>query len=169
MGDSLARGGGALLVTLRQPGQQTSAYRQLHSIHQHHSAFRYSSSFSQLEPSVARHSFLHYIKYKRRQSSNMASSATVAQRLEEAKALSSKDPFKAENIYKDILSQGVGTTESASRDYEAALIGLGELYRDGRRPQELAELIKTSWGVFSSFAKAKTAKLGKWWSDGRRI
>ncbi|KAL1971245.1 hypothetical protein VTN77DRAFT_197 [Rasamsonia byssochlamydoides] len=89
----------------------------------------------------------------------MASSATVAQRIEEAKALASKDPSKAEKIYKDILSEGVGTTETASRDYEAALIGLGEVYRDARRPQELAELIKTSWGVFSSFAKAKTAKL----------
>lgn len=41
------------------------------------------------------------------------------------------------------------------------MVGLGELYRDGRRPQELAELIKTSRDVFSAFAKAKTAKLGK--------
>jgi 26S proteasome regulatory subunit N6 len=86
----------------------------------------------------------------------------TTKRLEEAKAISSKEPAKAEQTYKYVLSQGPGSTEAASRDYEAALIGLGELYRDGKRSKELADLIKTSRDSFSSFAKAKTAKLGKY-------
>jgi hypothetical protein len=91
----------------------------------------------------------------------MAPSSTTAARIEEARALAKKDAPKAESIYKDILSQGPGSTETSSRDYENALIGLGELYRDEKKPQEIAELIKTSRDTFSSFAKAKTAKLGK--------
>jgi ribosomal 50S subunit-associated protein YjgA (DUF615 family) len=91
----------------------------------------------------------------------MAPSSVTAQRLEEAKALSPSDPSRAETIYKDVLSQGPGSTDAALRDYEAALVGLGELYRNAKKPQELAELVKASRGVFSSFAKAKTAKLGK--------
>ncbi|KAL2008114.1 hypothetical protein VTN00DRAFT_8096 [Thermoascus crustaceus] len=89
----------------------------------------------------------------------MAPSSTAAQRVEQARALSKQDASKAESIYKEVLAQGPGSTEASSRDYESALVGLGELYRDGRRPQELAELIKTSRDVFSAFAKAKTAKL----------
>ncbi|KAE8390342.1 hypothetical protein BDV23DRAFT_172490 [Aspergillus alliaceus] len=89
----------------------------------------------------------------------MAPSSTTAQRIEEARALVKKDSSKAETIYKDILSQGPGSTETSSRDYESALVGLGELYRDEKKPNEIAELIKTSRDSFSSFAKAKTAKL----------
>lgn len=89
----------------------------------------------------------------------MAPSATVSQRIEEAKALSTKDPPNAKRIYGEILSQGPGSTDAALREYEAALVGLGELYRDARQSQELAELVKASRGAFSSFAKAKTAKL----------
>lgn len=88
-------------------------------------------------------------------------SSSASQRIEEAKSFASNDPAKAEKIYRDVLSGGVGKTESASRDYEAALVGLGELYRDHKRADELAELIKTSRDAFSSFAKAKTAKLGE--------
>ncbi|GMF67607.1 unnamed protein product [Aspergillus oryzae] len=91
----------------------------------------------------------------------MAPSSTTAQRIEEARALAKKDASKAETIYKDILSKGPGSTEASSRDYESALVGLGELYRDEKKPNEIAELIKTSRDSFSSFAKAKTAKLGK--------
>ena len=91
----------------------------------------------------------------------MAPSSVAAQRIEEARDLKKNDPAKAEAIYKDILSQGAGKTEASSRDYENALVGLGELYRDGRKPQEIADLIQTSKVTFSAFAKAKTAKLGK--------
>ena len=69
-------------------------------------------------------------------------------------------PFSTEAIYKDTLAKGPGSSEKTSRDYENALIGLGELYRDEKKPQEIADLIKTSRDSFSSFAKAKTAKLG---------
>ncbi|KAL4911565.1 hypothetical protein BDW74DRAFT_164990 [Aspergillus multicolor] len=89
----------------------------------------------------------------------MASSSQAAQRIEEARTLAKKDAPKAVTIYKEVLSQGPGSTESSSRDYENALVGLGELYRDEKKPQEIAELIKTSRDSFSSFAKAKTAKL----------
>ncbi|KAL3463827.1 hypothetical protein BJX64DRAFT_276248 [Aspergillus heterothallicus] len=89
----------------------------------------------------------------------MAPTSQAAQRIEEARTLAKKDASKAETIYKDILAQGPGSSESSSRDYETALIGLGELYRDEKKPQEIAELIKTSRDSFSSFAKAKTAKL----------
>lgn len=86
--------------------------------------------------------------------------ATAAERIQEAKAAAKTNPAQAEAIYKEIISQGVGPTEAASRDYESALIALGELYRDQKRPHDLSELIKTIRSSFSSFAKAKSAKLG---------
>lgn len=91
----------------------------------------------------------------------MAPSSITAQRIEEARTLSKTNPSKAESTFKEILAQGPGSSEASSRDYENALVGLGELYRDGKKPQEIAELIKTSRDSFSSFAKAKTAKLGR--------
>jgi 26S proteasome regulatory subunit N6 len=53
-------------------------------------------------------------------------------RLREAQeAASSKDVRKAETIYKEILSKPPSvTSDSAIREYETALISLGELYRD---------------------------------------
>lgn len=95
----------------------------------------------------------------------MAPSSTASQRIEEARAFATTNPPTAENIYKEILSQGPGSTEASSRDYETALVELGKLYRDGRKAQEMAELIKTSRDSFSSFAKAKAAKLGKYFSS----
>lgn len=95
---------------------------------------------------------------------HIMASTSASERIEGAKSLASKDPAKAEQIYRDVLSGGIGKTESASRDYEAALVGLGELYRDNKKAHELAELIKTSRDAFSSFAKAKTAKLGEFLS-----
>lgn len=90
----------------------------------------------------------------------MAPSSVNAQQFEEARAFAKTNPAKSESIYKAILSKGPGSTEASSRDYESSLIELGKLYRDGRKPQEIAELISTSRDSFSSFAKAKTAKLG---------
>lgn len=79
----------------------------------------------------------------------------------EAQKLSKNSPAQAEKLYKEVISQPPGTKEAALRDYENALIGLGELYRDQKRQEDLADLIKTSRSTLSSFAKAKTAKLGK--------
>ena len=81
-------------------------------------------------------------------------------RIEEAKKLASKNAGEAEAIYKDILAKGPGQSQAALNDYEGALVGLGELYRDNKKTSELAELVKTSRSTLSSFAKAKTAKLG---------
>lgn len=90
----------------------------------------------------------------------MAASLQVSPRIQEVRDLTKQDPSKAANTYQTILSEGPGSTEASSRDYEQALIGLGELYRDAKKPQDIADLIKTSRDTFSSFAKAKTAKLG---------
>lgn len=83
-----------------------------------------------------------------------------AKRIAEAQKLAKTDASKAEAIYKDVLTEGPDSGEAALRDYEVALMGLGEIYRDTKRPNELADLVKTSRSVLSSFAKAKTAKLG---------
>lgn len=91
----------------------------------------------------------------------MAQSASNEQILIEAKKSSKTDPAQAEKLYKEILSKPPGASEAALRDYEAALIGLGELYRDHKKQKELSDLIKTSRQTVSSFAKAKTAKLGR--------
>lgn len=91
----------------------------------------------------------------------MAPPPTNATRIDGAKKLSKSDPSKAEAIYKDVLSKGPGSGEVALREYETALMGLGELYRDTKQPTKLAELVTTSRSTLSSFAKAKTAKLGK--------
>ena len=81
-------------------------------------------------------------------------------KVEEAKSLSTSDPKKAEEIYKQVLAKSPGSNQAALQEYENALVGLGELYRDQKRTDDLAELIKTSRSTLSSFAKAKTAKLG---------
>ncbi|KAK0706537.1 hypothetical protein B0T26DRAFT_656548 [Lasiosphaeria miniovina] len=77
-----------------------------------------------------------------------------------AVAAAPKDARKQEAVYKEILSKPPSvTSDAAIRDYESALIGLGELYRDEKNSQELVGLVTKSRTVLSSFAKAKTAKL----------
>jgi len=83
----------------------------------------------------------------------------ASKRIEEAKKLSKEQPQKAEQIYKEILSQPPGSNDRAVRDFENALIGLGQLYRDHKRTQDLANLIQQTRDVLTSFARAKTAKL----------
>jgi 26S proteasome regulatory subunit N6 len=84
----------------------------------------------------------------------------TAKQLEEAKSAAKDQPAKAEQIYKDVLSKPPGSNDKAVRQFETALVGLGELYRDGKRPQDLANLIQQTRDVLTSFARAKTAKLG---------
>ncbi|KAI0181531.1 PCI-domain-containing protein [Hypoxylon sp. FL1284] len=80
--------------------------------------------------------------------------------VKEAQSLASTDPRKAEAIYKGIISKPPSVnSDEATKDYELALLSLGELYRDEKKPQELVDLVTTSRTVLSSFAKAKTAKL----------
>lgn len=86
--------------------------------------------------------------------------ADDAKRIQEAQRLAKDDPVKAEETYKDILSRDPGASDAAIKNFEIALVSLGELYRDHKRIDELAELIKTTRSALSSFAKAKTQKLG---------
>lgn len=52
-------------------------------------------------------------------------------RIQEAHTLAKTDPRKAEALYKDIISKPPAvTSEAAVREYETALVSLGELYRD---------------------------------------
>jgi hypothetical protein len=52
-------------------------------------------------------------------------------RVREAQKIASTNPRKAEEIYKEIISKPPSvTSDAAIRDYETALISLGELYRD---------------------------------------
>lgn len=90
----------------------------------------------------------------------MAPAPENSSRIDEAQQLAKADPAKAEALYKEVLSEGPKSGEAALREYESALIGLGELYRDGKKAKELADLVTTSRSTLSSFAKAKTAKLG---------
>jgi len=100
--------------------------------------------------------------------------------IEEAKELAKHNPTKAEQMLKEIIATKLGMNEEAMKEYELALMELGALYRDQRlvtvhelfqriiiadlvnyrRIDELAQLITTSRTVMSSFAKAKTAKIG---------
>jgi 26S proteasome regulatory subunit N6 len=91
----------------------------------------------------------------------MAPATDDAKRIEDAQELAKKAPAKAEAIYQDILSKDPGTTDAAIKNYEAALVGLGEVYRDQKKVDELAALVLKTRSVLSSFPKAKTAKLGK--------
>jgi 26S proteasome regulatory subunit N6 len=81
-------------------------------------------------------------------------------KIKEAQKLGKTDPLQAEAIYKEILSQKPRGSEAALREYETALMGLGESYRDTRKSNELAELVRSSTSSLGSFTKAKTAKLG---------
>ncbi|KAI4108900.1 MAG: hypothetical protein LQ339_002018 [Xanthoria mediterranea] len=89
----------------------------------------------------------------------MAPLPADTKRIAEAQKLTKTDPSKAESIYKDVLSKGPGSGEAALKDYESALMGLGELYRDQKKSHELSELVTSSRSTLSSFAKAKTAKI----------
>ena len=52
-------------------------------------------------------------------------------RVEEAQKLAKTDPRKAEAIYKEIVSKAPAPgSDAATRDYETALVSLGEIYRD---------------------------------------
>lgn len=59
-----------------------------------------------------------------------------SERVREAQKVASTDPNKAGQIYKDIISKPPSvTSEAAIREYETALISLGELYRDQKSVQ----------------------------------
>lgn len=54
-------------------------------------------------------------------------------RVQEAQKLAKTDPSKAEAIFKEITSKAPSAaSDAATREYESALVSLGELYRDGK-------------------------------------
>lgn len=60
-------------------------------------------------------------------------------RIQEAQKLAKTDPKKAEAQYKEITAKPPSvTSEAAVREYETALVSLGELYRDEKWVHELA-------------------------------
>ncbi|CAO3593376.1 unnamed protein product [Absidia cylindrospora] len=82
-----------------------------------------------------------------------------SQRIQHASALKeAKDTEKAILAYKAILGEQ-SSNDEVLREKEAALIHLGEIYRELHLAQELADLIRSSRAFLSSIAKAKTAKL----------
>jgi len=84
----------------------------------------------------------------------------TAKRIEDAQKQATSNPSSTEATYKDILSKGPGSTDASSRDYEAALMALGDLYRDQKKPNELADLVRATREELSNLPKAKTAKIG---------
>ncbi|KIY71871.1 PCI-domain-containing protein [Cylindrobasidium torrendii FP15055 ss-10] len=98
------------------------------------------------------------------------STPTTAQLLTEAESASKTDPTRAEALYKQILTASAAAPSTSSedvqqqkaatlRDQESALVNLGQLYRDQKNAQGVAEVITLSRSFMSSTAKAKTAKL----------
>jgi 26S proteasome regulatory subunit N6 len=56
-----------------------------------------------------------------------------SERIQEAQKIAKTDPRKAEAQYKEIISKPPSaTSDTAVREYETALLSLGELYRDER-------------------------------------
>jgi len=57
--------------------------------------------------------------------------AADSEKIQEAQKLVKTDPRKAEAQYKEIISKAPSVnSEAAIREYETALVSLGELYRD---------------------------------------
>ncbi|KAG2135192.1 proteasome regulatory particle subunit [Suillus bovinus] len=88
--------------------------------------------------------------------------------LKQAADLTSSNPKRAEELYKQILNSTASASngsavnadkEQSLRDQESALIKLAELYRDQKDASGLAQVITLSRSFMSSTAKAKTAKL----------
>ncbi|KAG1839176.1 PCI-domain-containing protein [Suillus tomentosus] len=94
--------------------------------------------------------------------------ASTQDLLKQAADLTSSNPKRAEELYKQILNSTASTSkgsainadkEQSLRDQELALIKLAELYRDQKDASGLAQVITLSRSFMSSTAKAKTAKL----------
>ncbi len=62
----------------------------------------------------------------------MTAAGDASKRIAEAQSISKKEPEKAEAIYKEILSKEPGSSEAALKNYETALMGLGDVYKQQR-------------------------------------
>ncbi|KAJ8507308.1 hypothetical protein ONZ45_g10316 [Pleurotus djamor] len=74
--------------------------------------------------------------------------------IDQADAAKATHPDRTEKLLKQVLELDASSTE-----HESALVKLGELYRDQKNAEGVAQLITLSRGFVSSTAKAKTAKL----------
>ena len=85
-----------------------------------------------------------------------------SERVQQALKLRKEDPRKAEKLLSDIISQPPSvTSEAAVKEYETALIALGELYKDEKwvDQQDSARC-----PVMLTLAGTR----GSWWSSSRR-
>ncbi|KAI7901165.1 PCI domain-containing protein [Cokeromyces recurvatus] len=90
---------------------------------------------------------------------NTTTRSAPSNRLHEADLLKEAKKFEeAISFYKSILTE-TASDEETLREQEHAVTQLGQLYRDLKLPQELANLIRSSHSFMLSIAKAKTAKL----------
>uniref|UniRef100_A0A0K3CGU6 BY PROTMAP: gi/647401714/emb/CDR48069.1/ RHTO0S16e00606g1_1 [Rhodosporidium toruloides] n=1 Tax=Rhodotorula toruloides TaxID=5286 RepID=A0A0K3CGU6_RHOTO len=88
----------------------------------------------------------------------MAHAAGSSSRLQAA--LAHDDPRERERALRDVLAQPAGPRDDELlRDKEQAILKLGELYRDEKNADALAEVLKSSRPLVEHMAKAKTAKL----------
>lgn len=85
----------------------------------------------------------------------------VAQTVAQAdEAIKAGNNHEGERILKSILSNPSSPSDDAQlKEQEAALLRLGQLYRDTKDANALAETVRSSRTFMSSIAKAKTAKL----------
>ncbi|KAI9725145.1 MAG: 26S proteasome regulatory subunit rpn6 [Chrysothrix sp. TS-e1954] len=83
----------------------------------------------------------------------------TTRRLEEAGQQAKTKPSEAEAIYKDVISKGPGSSDGEARNYETALMGVGGIYRDQKKADELSALVRTARSELSNLPKAKTAKI----------
>jgi 26S proteasome regulatory subunit N6 len=77
-------------------------------------------------------------------------------------AIQSGNTAEGERILKEILNAKVSSEakdEDSLRQRELALTRLGQLYRDEKDAEKLAEAVRSSRSLMTSIAKAKTAKL----------
>ncbi|KAK0530755.1 26S proteasome regulatory subunit rpn6 [Tilletia horrida] len=93
--------------------------------------------------------------------SSSGSGTSSAASLEAAdSAIASKDFSKAQTILNDILAASPNATdEDALKLKEGALLKLGQVYRDTKDAEALADIVRKSRALMAAGAKAKTAKL----------
>lgn len=70
-----------------------------------------------------------------------------SERVQAAQKLAKTDPRKAEAAFKEITSKAPRSgSDAATREYEAALISLGQLYRDEKSVPALHPAYALRWG-----------------------
>jgi len=79
--------------------------------------------------------------------------------LSEGEKLMKQSPNEAINFYKNVLSSTYESKEENARAKEIAIIKLGEIYSSQKKPNELADLIRSSRNFLISIPKAKSAKI----------